>query len=42
MFVVILTFFIHQFAVDYAYAGKDSGHHMKGQWSSYERTVVII
>jgi len=31
VFVVILTSFFHQFAVDYDYdyAGKDSVHHMK-------------
>lgn len=29
MFVFILKCFLHQFRVDYEYAGKDNGHHMK-------------
>jgi hypothetical protein len=40
--VVVLTFFLHQFAVDYDCAGKDSVHHIKGQCPSYQRTVSII
>jgi len=42
VFVGIRSFFLHQFAVDYDDAGKDSVHHMKGQCPSYERTVSII